>query len=782
MYWLLDYSDQENLRQKIIKLQTEIMQPRKREQKEQVFPFIGRKSRAIASTIIENLTDTGGIVCDPFCGSGTFLYAAQDCDRKILANEWEPYAYRMAAAPLKCVPSDEDYQIGLLQLLEDISPVMKKIYMTKCPRCGQELMFDALFFDREPEEYYHPMKHERMGKANGENVIFRKEYRCSCGCTEKQYDDYDESIRQSLLSISVDFPNAKLIENSRLNFTAPIYTQYENLFSKRQKIALICLHDGIKKLPDKIREFFEDAFISIIHLGKYTDYRSKSQDNHCPENRLKETNLLHRYLEKLKERRSYILAQQFKPENVKISCSDFRDFFSEIADGEIDLILTDPPYGDNAQYFEHAQRVHPFLPYDLSKDTVRLKKEVVISNAKKRIDKHTKKQFLNDIEILIKESSRVVKTHGFVVLYFRPEQSDWISDLNKLKHFGRKHGMEPIISIPVDTSDPSMRVIASAAWSFKNDVCFVFLKLDDNERRWYEGDLDVDELIYLAASKAATDTGNPFTIMRFNQELQTQLRRSSLMKLMKPIYAGKIKSILARYTNHDGAQYRLTGISPYDYMNKDMNAEIRLREFAPVVIEELTAKGQGFRFEEYVIHLATFMENGSREIIEKLHTANRLIPELLTTYTYEDKEQGKFFVKEDVADYIVEGRISLRTMDPGDFEKLIADYFLRRGFVDTKVIGQACDRGVDILATNVEGELELIQCKRYREGNNIGSTPIQRVDSYMRSRNAKRAWVVTTSDFTKEGKDEARITHVLLVNGKELIKSLELYYPGKYML
>ena len=36
-------------------------------------------------------------------------------------------------------------------------------------------------------------------------------------------------------------------------------------------------------------------------------------------------------------------------------------------------------------------------------------------------------------------------------------------------------------------------------------------------------------------------------------------------------------------------------------MNREMNAEIRLREFAPVVIEELTANGQGFTFEEYVI-------------------------------------------------------------------------------------------------------------------------------------------------------------------------------------
>lgn len=79
-------------------------------------------------------------------------------------------------------------------------------------------------------------------------------------------------------------------------------------------------------------------------------------------------------------------------------------------------------------------------------------------------------------------------------------------------------------------------------------------------------------------------------------------------------------------------------------MNREMNAEIRLREFAPVVIEELTANGQGFTFEEYVIHLSSFMENGSREIINQLHTANRLIPELLNVYAVEDPEQGKFLL------------------------------------------------------------------------------------------------------------------------------------------
>ena len=38
------------------------------------------------------------------------------------------------------------------------------------------------------------------------------------------------------------------------------------------------------------------------------------------------------------------------------------------------------------------------------------------------------------------------------------------------------------------------------------------------------------------------------------------------------------------------------------------------------------------------------------------------------------------------------------------------------------------------------------------------------------------------SIFTPEGIDEARITDVNLVNGAELIRSLDLYYPGKYCL
>ena len=106
-----------------------------------------------------------------------------------------------------------------------------------------------------------------------------------------------------------------------------------------------------------------------------------------------------------------------------------------------------------------------------------------------------------------------------------------------------------------------------------------------------------------------------FYITQFNQEFLSQLRRCGLTRLAHPMYENKIKRTLERFTTRNGAKYRLTGLSPYTLMNREMNAEIRFCEFVPVVIEKLTADGQGFTFEKYVIHLASFIENGRREII-----------------------------------------------------------------------------------------------------------------------------------------------------------------------
>lgn len=79
--------------------------------------------------------------------------------------------------------------------------------------------------------------------------------------------------------------------------------------------------------------------------------------------------------------------------------------------------------------------------------------------------------------------------------------------------------------------------------------------------------VDIDELVFLAAASAATDQGNPFVITRFNQEFQSQLRRTGLMRLSHPMYEDKIRRTLDRFTTRNGAQYRLTGLAPYILIN-----------------------------------------------------------------------------------------------------------------------------------------------------------------------------------------------------------------------
>lgn len=64
---------------------------------------------------------------------------------------------------------------------------------------------------------------------------------------------------------------AYIINKAILNdcvFTKEDEEAFNNMFSKRQRIALMSLKNAIQTLPDTTRSFFEDTFVSMIHYGK----------------------------------------------------------------------------------------------------------------------------------------------------------------------------------------------------------------------------------------------------------------------------------------------------------------------------------------------------------------------------------------------------------------------------------------------------------------------------------------------------------------------------------
>ena len=123
----------------------------------------------------------------------------------------------------------------------------------------------------------------------------------------------------------------------------------------------------------------------------------------------------------------------------------------------------------------------------------------------------------------------------------------------------------------------------------------------------------------------------------------------------------------------------------------------------------------------------------------------------------------------------------LRSIDEFDFEYLIADVWRAQGWHTTVTQGTA-DRGIDVIAEQQEPvtQKHLIQVKRYREGNTVGSPEIQQYSSLRHQEaDADLVIVVTTSTFTRQARQMAQDLNVKLIDGDGLCRMIEdhgLYY------
>jgi DNA modification methylase len=66
----------------------------------QLSPYIGKTKSTIAALLLEEYTNPGGLVCDPFSGCGTIVFEAWLAGRHVLANDLSPYATLLTRAKL----------------------------------------------------------------------------------------------------------------------------------------------------------------------------------------------------------------------------------------------------------------------------------------------------------------------------------------------------------------------------------------------------------------------------------------------------------------------------------------------------------------------------------------------------------------------------------------------------------------------------------------------------------------------------------------------------------
>ena len=119
----------------------------------------------------------------------------------------------------------------------------------------------------------------------------------------------------------------------------------------------------------------------------------------------------------------------------------------------------------------------------------------------------------------------------------------------------------------------------------------------------------------------------------------------------------------------------------------------------------------------------------------------------------------------------------LYSMDPFQFEFLIADLLKEIGYENVEVTRRSGDKGIDVMANlTMDGITDvktIIQAKRFKAGNNISGKVITQLRGSAEV--DQRGLVITTSDFTKDAVNESKAPNkmpVSLVNGNKLINLL----------
>jgi restriction system protein len=117
----------------------------------------------------------------------------------------------------------------------------------------------------------------------------------------------------------------------------------------------------------------------------------------------------------------------------------------------------------------------------------------------------------------------------------------------------------------------------------------------------------------------------------------------------------------------------------------------------------------------------------------------------------------------------------VKTMDPAEFEELVARLLAALGFESVEVTCRSGDGGIDVRGTLAVGEVIrtrlAVQVKRWKQ--NVRAPVIQQVRGSLGAH--EQGLIITTSDFSRGARDEAErldATPVGLMNGEQLVNLL----------
>ena len=753
------------------------------------FNFKGRKSPEIAERVIEAVCDSEDIIFDPFMGSGSFVYAAMGKVKRIYATELDNYTFNAVNALMSKV---DMLKLGVLfdTVKNDVYKEIMALYETSC--CGCRNYISKVLFDPEEgkEGYFNPSPNREI--VDGKNIKLVE--KCPvCGGKAKRFEEEDYKKLISLEKINIDrFPKKQYIANSRINITPSTGAdKYDRIFTQRNKIALLLLQDAINKLePSKERDVLEQVLVASISLARIAMYGSSTDIlYHVVGHGAQDMNVWLLFEDKYKsfcKFKSVYCDRQIgtTDSEVIIVNKDYASYIDENPNLKVDVIYTDFPYTDQVPYLERNQLYRVWLEtfydskYALTEEM--LEQEIVQTNAETRTKKRDIENYYKDIDNMFSHFSKVLNKDGLVFLTMKLGKAKYFKTYIEIINLARKNGFEYAYQIGVEKKDPTMRKQSAFTNTFMNEMIVIFYKLSDENIYWYIGNENYEFLLvkkvysYLIRTKEYVTLSSAVTLVCNDLKSKYSYIASEQDIL-------RIKELLEQYFKVDAGCIQIDNNQLYLDIEDTTDLYTKLYDLMPIFIRQLLNSKGKFVLEDVYFELVNSLCDGNPKTIAQIlddESHQRDIENLISNYCQKD---GQHYIEREDIRKPNEDAVDISTLSGTDFEILVQGLLKEDGYENVIKMGGAGDLGVDIIASKrQQGRVlhYIFQCKRW--ASNVGSDPIQRLYAEKMRRGLDYAICVTTSGYTKDGKKVAIDLDVEIVDGNQLMKRLNRYFPREY--
>ncbi|WP_062349912.1 DNA methyltransferase [Bacillus kwashiorkori] len=436
--------------------------------------YWSQKPFNISDLLIEELTEEGDIVFDPFMGSGVTIFESVLLNRKSIGVEINELPIFIVNTLLRKV-GDKETLNNLLTEFEDFVDGLNKYYKTWSAEKDDYGIVKKVIFDRES-----PFTEPVIKEIHYQHLDNRTNY-----IKEPDIFDIEQFSKNNGYKYINDYV---MVPNSRL----AVYNEQSvsSLFTPR---ALCIINDILEyeaNLVDQnLKDIIRYILMSALHLIKITDLKSNSQ---WPLWTPKENCLEKNAVDVIKRRiRLFIGSYDFVDKNFKSTinqASDFNELSNngdyyiinkgtqhltndDIPDNSIDLVITDPPYLGQVLYSEYMQLYYPFLNLKFN-----FEDEIVISNAQGR--SKDEDSYFDLLDQSFEKITRKLKKRKIMCIYFHDSN---LSVWNNLINITRKHGLHFLGQVHI-YKKLTLKNILSPKKSLQGDSILFFI----NEKREYE--------------------------------------------------------------------------------------------------------------------------------------------------------------------------------------------------------------------------------------------------------------------------------------------------------